>query len=111
MVKVTCLLAKAGSGVGLSFGVRALTEMEIRCVKGMFRLKVISSEKNSVFKGLNILLACIDFSLSCVYLTTLTSILSLCSMYFSRVMKDTPGHLKILNIIHFFRENFQENTK
>ena len=53
MVKVTCLLAKAGSGVGLSFGVRALTQMEIRCVKGMFRLKLISSEKNSVFKGLN----------------------------------------------------------
>ena len=52
MVKVTCLLAKAGSGVGLSFGVRALTEMEIWCVKGMFRLKLISSEKNSVFKGL-----------------------------------------------------------
>ena len=52
MVKVTCLLAKAGSGVGLSFGVRALTQMEIRCVKGMFRLKLISSEKNSVFKGL-----------------------------------------------------------
>ena len=52
MVKVTCLLAKAGSGVGLSFGVRALTQIEIRCVKGMFRLKLISSEKNSVFKGL-----------------------------------------------------------
>ena len=52
MVKVTCLLAKAGSGVGLSFGVRALTQMEIRCVKGMFRLKLISSEINSVFKGL-----------------------------------------------------------
>ena len=52
MVKVTCLLAKAGSGVGLSFGVRALTQMEIRCVKGMLRLKLISSEKNSVFKGL-----------------------------------------------------------
>ena len=52
-MKVTCLLAKAGSGVGLSFGVRALTQMEIRCVKGMFRLKLISSEKNSVFKGLN----------------------------------------------------------
>ena len=48
MVKVTCLLAKAGSGVGLSFGVRALTQMEIRCVKGMFRLKLISNEKNSV---------------------------------------------------------------
>ena len=54
MVKVTCLLAKAGSGVGLSFEVRALTEMEIRCVKGMFRLKIISSEKNSVFKGLKV---------------------------------------------------------
>ena len=27
--------------------------MEIRCVKGMFRLKLISSEKNSVFKGLS----------------------------------------------------------
>ena len=53
MVKVTSLLAKAGSGVGLSLGVRALTEMEIRCVKGMFRLNLISSEKNSVFKGLN----------------------------------------------------------
>ena len=52
MVKVTCLLAKAGSGVGLSFGVRALTQMEIRCVKGMLRLKLISSEKNSVFKEL-----------------------------------------------------------
>ena len=52
MVNVTCLLAEAGSGVGLSFGVRALTEMEIRCVKGMFRLKLISSGKNSVFKGL-----------------------------------------------------------
>ena len=56
MVKVTCLLAKAGSGVGLSFGVRALTQMEIRCVKGMFRLKLISSEKNSVFKGLRMVI-------------------------------------------------------
>ena len=54
MVKVTCLLAKAGSGVGFSFGVRALTRMEIPCVKGMFRLKLISSEKNSVFKGLRV---------------------------------------------------------
>ena len=55
MVKVTSLLVKAGSGVGFSFGVRARTEMEIWCVKGMFRLKLISSEKNSGFKGLNML--------------------------------------------------------
>ena len=41
MVKVTCLLAKAGSGVGLSFGVRALTQTEIRCVKGMFTTKIV----------------------------------------------------------------------
>ena len=46
------LLAKAGSGVGFSFGVRAWTEMEIQCVKGMYRLKLVSSEKNSGFKGL-----------------------------------------------------------
>ena len=26
--------------------------MEIRCVKGMHRLKLVSSEDNSVFKGL-----------------------------------------------------------
>ena len=26
--------------------------MEIRCVKGMYRLKLVSSENNSVFKGL-----------------------------------------------------------
>ena len=52
MVRVTSLLVKAGSGVGFSFRVRARTEMEIRCVKGMFRLKLISSGKNSGFKGL-----------------------------------------------------------
>ena len=52
MVNVTSLLAKAGSGVGFSFGVRAWTEVEIRCVKGMYRLKLISSEKYSGFKGL-----------------------------------------------------------
>ena len=38
MAKVTCLLVKAGSGLGLG---------EIRCVKGMYRLKLVSSEKNS----------------------------------------------------------------
>ena len=39
----TSLLAKAGSGVGFIFGVRAWTELEIRCVKGMYRLKLVSS--------------------------------------------------------------------
>ena len=54
VVKVTSLLAKAGSELTcrFSFGVRAWTEMEIRCVKGMHRLKLVSSENNSVFKGL-----------------------------------------------------------
>ena len=52
MVKVTSLLAKAGSGLKFSFGVRASTEMEIWCVKGMYSLKLVSSEKNS---GLNTL--------------------------------------------------------
>ena len=36
---------KAGSGLGFSFGVRAWAEMEIWYVKGMFMLKVFSSEK------------------------------------------------------------------
>ena len=52
MVKVTSLLIKAGSGLGFSFEVRAWTEMGIRCVQGMYRLKVVSSEKNLGFKGL-----------------------------------------------------------
>ena len=38
MVKVMSLLAEAGSGVGLSFGVRSMTEIEIWCIKGMIRL-------------------------------------------------------------------------
>ena len=49
MVKVTSLLIKAGSGVRFSFGVRAWTEREIRCVKGMYRLNVISNEKIRVY--------------------------------------------------------------
>ena len=52
MVKVTSLIVKAGSGLRFSFGVRAWTEMEIQCVKGMHRLKLVSSENNSVVKGL-----------------------------------------------------------
>ena len=43
---VTSLLIKTRSGHGFSFGVRAWTEMEIWCIKGMCRLKVLSSEKN-----------------------------------------------------------------
>ena len=53
MVKVTSLPAKAGSGLRLSFGVRAWTEMEIQCVKGMYRLKLVSCENNSGFNGLS----------------------------------------------------------
>ena len=52
MVKVTSLLAIAGSGPRFSFGVRAWTEMEIRCVKGMYRLKLVSNENNSGFNSL-----------------------------------------------------------
>ena len=40
VVKVTRLLIKVRSGHGCSFGVRAWTEMEIRCFKGMCGLKV-----------------------------------------------------------------------
>ena len=52
MIKVTSLLAKAVGGLGFSFGVRAWTEMEMRCVKGMYRLNLVSSETNLGFKGL-----------------------------------------------------------
>ena len=51
MVKVTSLIVKAGSGLRFSFGVRAWTEMEIWYVKGMYRLKLVSCENNSGFKG------------------------------------------------------------
>ena len=49
MVKVTSLVVKAGSGLRSSFVVRAWTEME----KGMHRLKLVSCENNSGFKGLS----------------------------------------------------------
>ena len=52
MVKVTSLIVKAGSGLRFSFGVRAWTEMEIRYVEGMHRIKLVSCENNSRFKGL-----------------------------------------------------------
>ena len=51
MVMVMSLLAKAGSGLGFSFGVRAWTEMEMRCVKCMYRLKLVSIEKNQVYSS------------------------------------------------------------
>ena len=52
VVKVTSLIVKAGSGLRSSLGVRACTEMETRCVKGMHRLKLVSCENNLGFKGL-----------------------------------------------------------
>ena len=45
----------AGSGLRFSFGVRAWTEMEIWSVKGIYRLKLVSSENNSGFKGIAIM--------------------------------------------------------
>ena len=38
--------------------------MDIRCVKGMYRLKIVSSENNLVFKGLTYVLACGHISLN-----------------------------------------------
>ena len=43
------MLSKVESGLGFSFGVRAWTEIEIWCVKGMFMLKLVSSEKIESF--------------------------------------------------------------
>ena len=48
MIKVMSLHIKTGSGVRFSFGVGASTEMEILCVKHMYRLKVVSSEKKII---------------------------------------------------------------
>ena len=45
MVKVMSLLINAGSGIGFNFAVRVWTEMELWCVKRMFMLKVVSSER------------------------------------------------------------------
>ena len=53
MVKVASLLVNAGSGLVFSFGVRAWTERELRSIKGIHRLKLVSSENNSgLHKGL-----------------------------------------------------------
>ena len=43
--KVTSLLIGAENALGFSFGVRAQTEMKIWCVKGLYKLKVVSQEK------------------------------------------------------------------
>ena len=45
MVKVMSLPILPESALGFSFGVRVWTEMEIRCGKDMYRLKLVSSEK------------------------------------------------------------------
>ena len=47
LIKVMSLLVKAESGHEFSFGVRAWKEMEIQCVKGMHKLKLVSSEKKN----------------------------------------------------------------
>ena len=52
MVELTSRLILPESAFGLSFGVRAQTEMKIWCIKGMCMLKIVSSEKNSGVKGL-----------------------------------------------------------
>ena len=54
MVKVTSLLFKPESALGLVFGVTAQTEMKIWCITGMCMLKVVSSETNLGIKGFNI---------------------------------------------------------
>ena len=45
------MIVKAGGGLRFSFGVRAWTEMEIWCVKGMHRLKLVSCEIIQGLKG------------------------------------------------------------
>lgn len=49
------MYVKGGSRLGFNFRVRTWTEMEIPCFKGMYRLKVVSSEKKKKlgFKGSN----------------------------------------------------------
>ena len=52
VVKVTSLIVKAGSGLRFSFGVRAWDRNgDTVCIKGMHRLKLVSCENNSGFKG------------------------------------------------------------
>ena len=49
MVKLS-LLILAESSHGFSFGVRAQAGTKMRCVKDMYMLKVVSSEKIQVLK-------------------------------------------------------------
>ena len=53
MVKVTSFIISAGTGHGFSFRVRTWAEMKIWCVKSMFMLKVVSSEKHLGGNGLS----------------------------------------------------------
>ena len=52
MIRVTSLLSIAASALGLSFAVRALTEMKIWCIVSMHMLKVVRNEYNLGVKGL-----------------------------------------------------------
>ena len=54
---------KAGSGLRSSFGVRAWTEMEIRCVKGKHRLKIVALKIIQGLKGKKTVAA--DVSVRC----------------------------------------------
>ena len=51
MVKVTTLSTLVQSLPGFSFEARGQAEMKIWCIKGMYMLKVVSSEKNQVLKS------------------------------------------------------------
>ena len=51
MVNSTSLLILLESALGFSFRVSVQTEMKIWCVKGMYMLKGVLSEKNSGVKG------------------------------------------------------------
>ena len=51
MDKVTGLHIKAESELGFNFEVRAWTDVKIWCVKGIFKLKALISEKNLGFNG------------------------------------------------------------
>ena len=52
---IMLLLVKAGSGHKFSFGGRSWTEIEIQCAIGMYRLKLVSSEKFRGFLWVNLI--------------------------------------------------------
>ena len=52
MVKVTSLLIVTESALGFSFGAIVQTDMKLWCIKGMYMLKVVSSENHLGVKGI-----------------------------------------------------------